>query len=58
MQRNAGLSQEITRLKLENEKLQSERQSVEASFGQKEVEVRDRLKSLLNQVEQVELQMN
>jgi len=44
-------------LKMENEKLLSEKDNIATDYGKREKEVKNRLESLLSQVEKVELEI-
>jgi septation ring formation regulator EzrA len=54
-EKSADLSQEITRLRAENQRLKSEMDTLVDDYSAKESQVKNRLESLLTEVEKIDL---
>ena len=58
LDKNSDLSKDLRRLRAENKHLKAESDSIAGNFGEKETEVKNRLESILNEVENIELDMS
>ena len=58
LDKNSDLSKDLRRLRAENKRLKTETDSIAGNFSEKETEVKNRLESILSEVEKIELDMS
>jgi septation ring formation regulator EzrA len=58
LDKNSDLSRDLRRLRAENKRLKTETDSIASNYGEKETEVKNRLESILSEVEKIELDMS
>ncbi len=58
LDKNSDLSKDLRRLRAENKRLKTDTDSIASNFGEKETEVKNRLESILSEVEKIELEMS
>jgi septation ring formation regulator EzrA len=58
LDKNSDLTRDLKSLRAENKRLKTETDSVASNFSEKEAEVKNRLESILSEVEKIELEMS
>jgi uncharacterized phage infection (PIP) family protein YhgE len=58
LDKNSDLIRDLRRLRAENKRLKTESDSTASNFNEKETEVKNRLESILSEVEKIELEMS
>lgn len=58
LDKNSDLSRDLRSLRVENKRLNAETGSIASNYGEKETEVKNRLESILSEVEKIEVEMS
>ena len=58
LDKNSDLINDLRRLEAENKRLKTETDSTASNYSEKETEVKNRLESILSEVEKIELEMS
>ena|GEM_PF-2808009 len=58
LDKNSDLTRDLRRLRAENKSLKTETDNNASSYSDKETEVKNRLESILSEVEKIELEMS